>query len=110
MTADRDDHQPTAEQRPAPIAFTWRRVPNALWRRSSDRTVVLRPGYEEPLVLSGAGQAIWELLDQPIDEHDIVAVLVDATQADPVQVADDVGTFLARLAEEGAVIRDGDEL
>jgi hypothetical protein len=109
MTVDRDDHQPTADQRPAPTALTWRRAPRALWRRSSDRTVVLSPGRDEPLVLSGAGQAIWEVLDEPIEEHDLVAVLVDTTQADPDQVANDVGTFLARLAEEGAVIRDGDE-
>jgi hypothetical protein len=109
MSADRDDHQPTANQRPAPTALTWRRAPRALWRRSSDRTVVLRPGHEEPLLLSGAGQAIWELLEEPVDEHDLVAVLVDATQADPDQVANDVSAFLARLAEEGAVMRERGE-
>jgi hypothetical protein len=109
MTADRDKHQSTAEQRPGRTAITWCRAPSALWRRSSDRVVVLRPGNEEPLVLSGAGPAIWEHLDEPIDEHDLVAILVNATRADPDQVANDVGIFLGRLAEEGAVIRDGDE-
>jgi hypothetical protein len=108
MSSASDSH-PTASERSTSGAVTWRRAPRALWRRSSDRTVVLSPGHDEPLVLSGTGQAIWELLDEPIEEHELVAVLVDATQANPDAIAGDVRTFLARLAQEGAAIRDGDE-
>jgi hypothetical protein len=70
---------------------------------------VLSPGHDEPLVLTGAGQVIWELLDQRIGEDDLLATLTDASDADPEQVAADVRPFLTRLAEEDAATRDDED-
>jgi hypothetical protein len=103
-----DPERPAEGAANAARAVTWHRAPGAVWRRSSDRTLVLCPGHDEPLVLSGAGQAIWELLDEPIGEDDLLATLSDATDADPDQVAADVRAFLTRLADEGAAAHEGD--
>jgi hypothetical protein len=81
----------------------WRRHPRALWRRSGVRVVVLPPAHDEPLLLEGAGSAIWELLEVPIDETELIEVLADAAGEDPAEIGPQVRTFLAALAADDAV-------
>jgi hypothetical protein len=85
---------------------TWRRAPRALWRRSGERTLVLCPGQDRPLVISGAGQAIWELLADPIEERALVSVLAEAVDADRDRVGSETRAFLEHLASESAAIRE----
>lgn len=81
----------------------WQRHPRALWRRSSDRIVVLAPDQTEPLLLEGTGTVIWELLEQPTGEQDLVDLLVEATTADRDVIAPEVAAFLTQLANEHVV-------
>jgi hypothetical protein len=81
----------------------WRRHPRALWRRSGARVVVLPPAHDEPLLLEGSGSAIWELLESPIDETELIEVLADAAGEDPAEIGPQVRTFLEALAADDAV-------
>ena len=83
----------------------WHRHPRALWRRSSDRVVVLAPGHDEPLLLEGTGSVIWELLDEPIAEADLIALLAEAAGEDPRRIGPQVQAFLADLVTGDAVER-----
>ena len=83
----------------------WHRHPRALWRRSSDRIIVLPADQDEPLLLEGIGTVIWELLDQPIEVGEMIALLAEAAAEDPQEIGPQVTTFLADLAAEQAITR-----
>ena len=93
----RDAVTPRDDAKPSP---RWHRRLRALWRHSSDRAIVLPPGQSDLLLLEGTGAVIWELLADPTDEHDLVALLVEATDTDRAIVAPEVAAFLAQLATE----------
>lgn len=86
-----------------PSAPRWSRQPRALWRRSSDRIIVLPPEQAEPLLLEGTGTLIWELLEHPMEEHTLVDLLARATTAEQAIIAPEVRSFLTRLAAEHVV-------
>jgi len=81
----------------------WQRHPRALWRRSSDRIIVLPPEQAAPLLLEGTGTLIWELLEHPMGVHELVDLLARATTADRDTIAPEVTSFLTRLATEHVV-------
>lgn len=84
-------------------AARWHRHPRALWRRSSDRIVVLPPDQAASLLLEGTGTLIWELLEQPTSEHDLVDLLAGATTADRDVIAPEVVAFLEQLEAEHVI-------
>jgi hypothetical protein len=81
----------------------WQRHPQAVWRRSSDRIVVLPPDHEDPLLLEGSGQVIWELLAEPIEEARLTDLLAQATSEDPADIGPQIRSFLHELASDQAV-------
>jgi hypothetical protein len=81
----------------------WQRHPQAVWRRSSDRIVVLPPDHEDPLLLEGTGHVIWELLAEPIEEARLTDLLAQATSEDPADIAPQIRSFLRDLASDQAV-------
>ncbi len=93
---------PTPANAPTP-GPRWHRHPRALWRRSSDRIIVLPPDQAEPLLLEGTGAVIWELLAEPTDEHHLVDLLAEATGTDHAIIRPEVAAFLAQLAAEQVV-------
>ncbi|MFO7777285.1 MAG: PqqD family protein [Nitriliruptoraceae bacterium] len=104
--------EPTDTAGPAPRDATnpadaksprWHRHPRALWRRSSDRVIVLPPGQSDLLLLEGTGTLIWELLEQPTSEHDLVDLLAGATTADRDVIAPEVAAFLEQLEAEHVI-------
>jgi hypothetical protein len=84
-------------------AGRWVRDPAVLWRRSSDRIVVLPPGRTEPLLLEGTGAAAFELLDVPASVEELAATFAEVTGSDRAVIAGDLGPFLQELAAEGVL-------
>lgn len=95
-----DEAAPDDATTPSP---RWHRHPRALWRRSSDRVIVLPPGQSDLLLLEGTGAVIWEVLAAPTDEHELVDLLAEATDTDRAIVAPEVAAFLAQLATEHVI-------
>jgi hypothetical protein len=81
----------------------WQHGPGVVWRRSGDKIVVLAPGSDELLVLSGTGAVTWQLLADPVEEHELVALLAEGFEVDPGEVGATVVPFLAGLADAGVV-------
>lgn len=99
-----DEPTDTAGARPADgTSPRWHRHPRALWRRSSDRVIVLPPGQSDLLLLEGTGAVIWELLGEPTDEHQLVDLLTRATGTDRAVITPEVATFLEQLAAEHVI-------
>ena len=79
----------------------WQRNPAALWRRSLDGVVLLAPGADEPIVLSGGGPAVWEGLAEPITLDGLVEDLARAHRADLDAVRRDVRSLIDLFAVSG---------
>jgi hypothetical protein len=102
------DVSPDAASAPAETAGgsrdgRWVRDPAVLWRRSSDRIVVLPPGRTEPLLLEGTGAAAFELLDVPASVEELAATFAEVTGSDRAVIAGDLWPFLEELAAEGVL-------
>lgn len=81
----------------------WERAPEVVWRRSGVRRLVVGPASDEVVVMEGSGQLIWDLLEHPISEGDLVATLSDAFDESADQLRPDVLAFLTELSSAGLV-------
>ena len=100
MSAPPDASRPPSEEPPR-----WARHPLALWRRSGDRIVVLCPDQDEPLLLTGTGQALWEVLEEPTTTEELVTIMAAVTASSRDGIAGPVHDLLVELASEQAVQR-----
>jgi hypothetical protein len=78
-------------------------MPGAAWRRSLRSVVVLPPGAEEPLTVTGSGREVWDLLARPCRTDDLVQALSERFPADPATIRGDVEALVAQLVAAGAV-------
>jgi hypothetical protein len=85
------------------VSPTWRRDPQALWRRSGDRVIVLSPSGEAPIVLTGPGRVSWELLHEALPEDELIGALAEIYGTDQDTIGRDLVPFLQELATAGAV-------
>lgn len=53
------------------------RSEEVLWRRTARDVVALALDGEDPVVLSGAGLLLWELLEEPVQADELYGVLAD---------------------------------
>jgi hypothetical protein len=81
----------------------WSREPRTLWRRSGDRVLVLPPGTDELLLLTGTGRVTWELLEQALPEAALVTALAQVYGTEEATIARDLDPFLQSMAAAGAV-------
>ena len=65
--------------------------------------IVLAPGADEPVTVTGSGLAVWDLLDRPRSTDGLVAELSERFAADPATIRADVEALVGRLAEAGAL-------
>lgn len=87
------------------MADAWARSPDVLSRRGAQRTVLLPPGRQDPLFVSGAGVAVWELLDPPVTVDELVRQLSDVYGMDADTVEASIAPLLEELLAAGAVVR-----
>ena len=83
----------------------WQRHPEVLWRRSGARRVLNCPSSEDVVVVDGSGSLVWDLLVEPVDEHELTTMLSEHFDVDEERVRGEVAGFLERLHEVGAVVR-----
>ncbi len=79
----------------------WERAPEALWRRSGDRRILMGPSTEDVLVVEGTGGPIWDALEQPASDDDLVAELSDRFGVRAEDVRGGVASFLTELRSVG---------
>jgi len=94
---------PTATVGRAGELECWVRDPEALWRKTPFATVVLARSNDEPLVLAGTSQELWELLAQPRTVAALTTSLAQRYETEPTVIASDVSAWLATLSACGAV-------
>lgn len=80
------------------------RAPGVLSRRTLDGVLVLAPGITNAVHLSVPGDAIWELLAEPLEVAEMVEVLADhfAVPADTIRAV--LQPMLAALLDCGALV------
>ena len=81
----------------------WERASDALWRRSGDRRILMGPSIEDVLLIEGVGGLIWDALEQPATEDDLVAELSDRFGVRTEDVRAEVASFLTELQSMGLV-------
>jgi hypothetical protein len=73
------------------------RATRVLWRRTEGGVVVLVPGDDEFIHLTGTGVAVWDALVVPRTRHELARLLANSYRADPVDVAGDVAPVIDQL-------------
>ena len=82
---------------------TWMRAEEVLWREVVDGVLLLAPGEQEPVVLSGSGVLVWERLAEPATGKVLAAWLADAYGQPPDTILEDLLPALADLEDRGLV-------
>ena len=80
-----------------------RRRDDALWRRTTDTTVVLPRHGDEPLVLSGAAALFWDLLEIATPLEDVVDLLARACDIDPAEARGHLEPLVVALSDAGVI-------
>lgn len=75
----------------------WVRRDDVLWRVAGDQLVLLPPGDQDAVTVSGPGVAIWELLAEPSELDDLVAALTARYAEQPARIAADLRRLLREL-------------
>ena len=75
--------------------MTIRRADGALWRRSPTSVSVLAGGRVH--VLGGPAVAIWDVLEAPRSEDDVVAELVGHFEGDPDRISTEAAAAIDQL-------------
>lgn len=86
------------------VSRRWWRHPEVLWRRNGSRVVVLAPGQDQPSVLEGTAAVVWDLLESPIDESELVRIIAEVFEASTERVTGDLQPFLTSLSDGRLVV------
>lgn len=81
----------------------WCRSPAARWRSLPDGVLLASPSHPEPIVVTGPGRDVWDLLGAGPRHDDLVASLGERYGTEAARVRRDVEALLADLAERGLV-------
>ena len=76
---------------------------DVLWRRTTDRVIILLPASGEFLVLQGTGCDLWDALKQPRSLDELAERLSGAYGATVQHIAADIAPVLEELTHHGAV-------
>jgi hypothetical protein len=88
---------------PAATSVAWRRRDSTLTRRTPRAVLIMPEASSEPLRLEGPAALVWDGLDVPRTDADLVATIATQTGALPAAItAEVVGTRVA-LTSHGAV-------
>jgi hypothetical protein len=90
-----------------PVSMRYVRSRDLLWRRTFDRVVLLVPGSDQSVTLSGTGVDLWEHLAEPRSLDAISAELADRYGTAAAAVERDVRPTLDALVTRGVVVRLG---
>jgi len=74
-----------------------RPAPEVLWRRVPDGFMLLGAGHDDPLLLSGTGADLWELLGAGSTFEGLIGELAGRYGTDPSRISSDVEEAVRRL-------------
>ncbi len=81
----------------------YRRRADALWRRNFDCALVLRPGDDEIIRISGGGLALWLTLDVARTTDELALELAEFFDSEPQLIEIEVAYALGQLVCAGCV-------
>jgi hypothetical protein len=88
----------------------WVREEAVLWRRLGSGIIILPPGSDAPLLMSGSAGALWRLLAEPVGLPAAIERLALEFGAPVDEVGTSVARLLHQLLELGAVrVKRGEE-
>ncbi len=82
-----------------------KRGPDVLARRVLRGVMLSTPDAEEPVVVTSPGDAVWDLIQDPVEEADLVRAVATHFVGDPGEIERDVVALVDQLIELGAVVR-----
>ena len=78
-------------------------APEVVWRRVPDGFMLLGAGHDDPLLLSGTGADLWELLGSGCTFEGLIGELARKYGTDPSTIAGDVDGAVRRLVSADIV-------
>jgi len=78
-----------------------RRRADVLWRVAGGHAVLLAPEAATPLVVTGSGAALWDVLGQPLPADAVATTLAQRHGVSVDDVRDDVERAMSELAAHG---------
>lgn len=88
-------------------AARWARSSEVLWRRTTAGVALLPPGPDPPLILTGSGALLWDLITGDHDLTRTVAILAERHGVEATVVAADVAPALEELIRRGVLVPAG---
>lgn len=84
-------------------ARTLLRKSKAAWQQVEENIIVVTSQTRKMHILQGIGQRIWQLLENPIKQQDLIDQMQAEYDADPLQIKQDVEEFLEQLVEKSII-------
>jgi hypothetical protein len=81
----------------------WARDEAVLWRRLADGVLLLPPGSDELVALSGTGAVVWEALESSMDTTELAERLAADFSTESSDIAEDVEETIRQLLSFGAL-------
>lgn len=81
----------------------YRRRTDALWRRSFDCALVVRPGDEDIVRISGGGLALWLALDVARTTEELALELAEHFERETQVIETEIADALGKLVRAGCV-------
>lgn len=86
------------------------RSQTTLWTELDDQLMLMNIESGSYYQIEGIGGAIWQMLETPRSETEIVAAIMATYRVDEAQCIKDIRAFLAKLLDAQAVIKQPDSL
>ena len=86
--------------------MTYLRAPDVLFRAVPGYLALAKPDGAM-IEVHGPGADVWQVIEQPVELHQIADALVDRFAVDPVTMLEDVQHLLTELEVGGYVTNDG---
>lgn len=75
----------------------------ALWRRGSHGVIALGTGAEEPVLITGAGAVVWDLLESPLSPEELSRLLGEVHGRASAIVLEEITPFVEELLNLGVL-------
>ncbi len=74
--------------------------PNILWRKEDENTVLFNEDDGEPYVLNETGSRIWELCNEEVPVHEILALLPQEFDGEAAVIQQEARNLINELVEK----------
>jgi hypothetical protein len=76
------------------------RNPQAAWQQVEDNVVVVTPHTRKIHILSGVGSMVWDLLDVPHCQEDLITAVLEEYEVETTKAQTDIAVFVDDLLEK----------